>query len=450
MKEEIFKMSLQVEKKEHNMAVLTIEVGADKLDEAIEKAYRKQKNSISIPGFRKGKVPRQMIERMYGKGVFYEEAADILIPDSYSETLEANKELEVVSQPKIDVVQIEQGKPFIFTAEVALKPDVVLGQYKGVEVPKPDTEVTEEDINAALKAEQEKNSRTVQTEDKIVKADDIITLDFEGFIDGKPFQGGKSENYPLTIGSGSFIPGFEEQLIGAEVDKELEVKVKFPDDYANDDVKGKDAVFMCLVHSISRREIPELNDEFASNISEFETLDEYKADLTKKLQEKKNAEAKKRKENDAVDKVIENSEMDIPQPMIDLQVRQTIEDFARRMQQQGLSLEQYMQFTGMDEDKLREQAQPEALKRIQSSLVLEAIVKAENIETSEDRVEDEIKKMAESYQIELDKFQNYISADEREQIKKDLAMQDALTLVADQAVETEEAKDSKETESDNA
>lgn len=428
-------MEMKVERKEHNMAVLTIEAGADKLGEAIEKAYRKQKNSISIPGFRKGKVPRQIIERMYGKEVFYEEAADILLPEAYSEALEENKDVEVVSQPKVDIVQIEQGKPFIFTAEVALKPEVTLGEYKGVEVEKPEAEVTDDDLDAALHAEQEKNSRSVEVTDRAVEDGDSVVMDFEGFIDGEAFKGGKGENYPLTIGSGSFIPGFEEQLIGVLIDEEKEVKVKFPEDYHAEELKGKDAVFMCIVHSITQKELPELNDEFASDVSEFETLDEYKEDLKKKLQEEKEKDAKRKKENDAIDKVIENAAMDIPDPMIDLQCRQMMEDFAQRMRSQGLSMEQYMQFTGMDADKMLEQMRPDALKRIQTGLILEAVAKTENIEVSDERVDEQISKMAESYQIEIDKFKEYVSAEEREQMKKDLATQDALELIADSAVE---------------
>lgn len=428
-------MSLQVEKKEHNMALLTIEASAEEFEKAIEQAYRKQKGSISIPGFRKGKVPRQIIERMYGKGVFYDEAANNLIPDAYAKELDAAEDLEVVSQPKIEVTQAEAGKPFIFTAEVALKPEVTLGQYKGVEVPKAETEVTDEDVEGRLKAEQEKNGRNVDVTDRPVEDGDNIKLDFEGFIDGVAFEGGKGTDYPLSIGSGSFIPGFEEQLVGVEIGKETEVKVKFPEDYHAEELKGKDASFMCVVKSISKRELPELDDEFASEVSEFDTLEAFKDDLRKKIADEKASDAKRERENNAVDKVIENAQMDIPDPMVDTQVRQMMDEFAQRLSSQGLSMDQYMQFTGATQETLAAQTRPDALKRIQSRLVLEAVADAENIEISDERVNEEIAKMAESYNMEADKLKELIGDSEKNSMKKDIAVQDALTLISDAAVE---------------
>ena len=388
-------MSLQVEKLEKNMAKLTIEASAEDLEKAIEQAYQKQKKQISIPGFRKGKVPRQMVEKMYGKEVFYEDAANALIPDAYDKALEECEE-DIVSSPKIEVTQIEAGKPFIFTATVALKPEVKLGKYKGVKVDKIDTTVTDEEVDAEINKERENNARNITVEDRPVKDGDMTTLDFEGFVDGVAFEGGKGENYDLTIGSNSFIPGFEDQLIGAKIDEELDVNVTFPEDYHAKDLAGKAAVFKCTVHSISVKELPELDDEFAQEVSEFDTLDEYKADVKKNLEEKKAADAKTAKENAAVDKAVENAQMDIPEPMIDSQVEQMINDYARRLQSQGLSMEQYMQFTGTTMDALKEQVRPQALTQIKTRLVLEKIAEVEDIQISDEKLDEELAKMAES------------------------------------------------------
>ena len=427
-------MSLQVEQLEHNMAKLTIEVSAEELEGALQKAYQKQKSRINVPGFRKGKVPRQLIEKMYGPEIFYDDAANALIPEAYSKAYDESG-LEIVSQPKIDVTQIEKGKPFIFTAEVATKPEVELGEYKGIEVPKYSNRVTQKEIDAKLEEEQLKNARTITVEGRPVQDKDEVVLDFEGFVDGEAFEGGKGENYPLTIGSGSFIPGFEEQLIGAEPEKEVEVKVTFPEEYQAKELAGKEAVFQCDVKKIEAKELPELDDDFAKDVSEFDTLAEYKEDVKKNLTEKKAEDARRAKEDAAVDKVIENAQMDIPEAMIETQTRQMLDDFARRMQSQGLSMEQYFQFTGQSVDKMMEDMKPQALKRIQTRLVLEKIAEVENIQPTEEEVNEEISKMAEMYKMEADKLKDLIGENEMEQMKKDMAVQKAVTLVADAAVE---------------
>ena len=427
-------MSLQVEKLEKNMAKLTIEASAEDFEKAIQKVYLKARGRINIPGFRKGKAPRKLIEKMYGTGVFYEDAANDLIPTAYAEALK-DCDLEIVSRPEINVTQIESGKPFIFTAEVAVKPEVTLGEYKGVEVEKSDVEVTDEDINKEVDKERENNSRTIDVDDRAVESGDIIKLDFDGSVDGVPFAGGKAENYTLTIGSGSFIPGFEDQLIGTKIGEDKDVTVTFPEDYHEKSLAGKEAVFKCKVNAISVKELPEADDEFASEVSEFETLAEYKEDIKKKLTEKKEKAARAKKEAQAIEKAVENATMEIPDAMIDTQVQSMMEDFARRMQSQGLSLEQYFQFTGMDVKKMHDQMKPEALKRIQNSLVLEAVAKAENIEISDEKVDEEIAKMAEAYKMEVEKLKGIIGDSERDQMKKDLAVQAAADLIADAAKE---------------
>ena len=427
-------MSLQVEKLEKNMAKLTIEASAEDFEKAIQKVYLKARGKINIPGFRKGKAPRKLIEKMYGTGVFYEDAANDLIPTAYAEALK-ECDLEIVSRPEINVTQIEAGKPFIFTAEVAVKPEVTLGEYKGVEVEKSDVEVTEEDINKEVDKERENNSRTIDVDDRAVENGDIIKLDFDGSVDGVPFEGGKAENYTLTIGSGSFIPGFEDQLIGTKIGEEKDVTVTFPEDYHEKSLAGKEAVFKCKVNAISVKELPEADDEFASEVSEFETLAEYKEDIKKKLTEKKEKAARAKKEAQAIEKAVENATMEIPDAMIDTQVQSMMEDLARRMQSQGLSLEQYFQFTGMDVKKMHDQMKPEALKRIQNSLVLEAVAKAENIEISDEKVDEEIAKMAEAYKMEVEKLKDLIGESEKDQMKKDLAVQAAADLIADAAKE---------------
>lgn len=406
-------MSVQVEKLEKNMAKLTIEVSAEEFKAALEKAYQKDKSKISVPGFRKGKAPRKMIEKMYGAGIFYEDAANIVIPDAYAKAATECGE-EIVSQPQIDVTQIEEGKPFIFTAEVALKPVVTLGEYKGVEVEKTAVEVSEEDVDKEVDKERENNSRTIDVDDRGVENGDMIKLNFDGSVDGVPFEGGKAEDYPLTIGSGSFIPGFEDQLVGAKIGEDVEVHVTFPEEYHAAELKGKAAVFKCRVNEIKVKELPEADDEFAKDVSDFDTLAEYKDDIRAKLLEKKTAEAKREKQNKAVEKAVENATMEIPDAMVTEQVRRMADDFARRLQSQGLTMEQYMQFTGMTADKLLEQMKPEALKRIQNSLVLEAIAKAEAIEISDEKVDEEIAKMAESYKMEVEKLKELMGDYEKE------------------------------------
>ena len=427
-------MSVQVEKLEKNMAKLTIEVAPEELEKAIEGAYQKNKGKISIPGFRKGKVPRQMIERMYGKEVFYEDAVNALIPEAYEKAVDECEE-EIVSSPKIEVAQVEAGKPFIFTAEVALKPEVKLGKYKGVKVEKADTEVTDEEVDKEIDKERESNARNIDVTDRAVKDGDIVTLDFEGFVDGTAFEGGKGENYPLTIGSGTFIPGFEEQLVGAEIGKETEVNVTFPEDYQSEELAGKPAMFKVNVKAIRATELPELDDEFASEASEFDTMDEYKEDIKKNLLSKKEADAKREKEGKVIDKIVENATMEIPDAMVEMQQEQMVDEFAQRLSYQGLKLEQYLQFTGMDMDAFKEQCKPEALRRIESRLVLEAIADAEAIEVSAEDVDKELENMASMYQMELEKLKEVIGEHETDSIKKDIAIQKAVDLVVEAAKE---------------
>ena len=433
-------MSLQVEKLEKNMAKLTIEVSAEDLDKAMEKAYQKQKSRISLPGFRKGKAPRKMIESMYGKGVFMEDAVNSLVPQEYTKAL-GECDLEIVSQPEINVTQMEPGKALIFTADVAVKPEVTLGDYKGVEVPKSEIAVTDEEVDAEVKKEQDKNARTVAVEDRAAANGDITTIDFEGFVDGVAFEGGKGTDYALTLGSGTFIPGFEDQLVGANTGDHVEVKVTFPEEYQGKELAGKEAVFQCDVKKIETKEVPELDDEFAKDVSEFDTLAEYKEDVKKKLTEKKEKEARTAKENAAVDKAIENAQMDIPELMTKTECRQMMDDFSRRMQQQGLSMEQYFQFTGQSMDKMMEDMKPQALKRIQTRLVLEKVAEAENIQPSEEEITEEIQKMADAYKMEADKIREAIGESGLEQMKKDMAVQKAVTVIADAAVEVEKAAD---------
>ena len=427
-------MSLQVEKLEKNMAKLTIEVSAEELDKAMEKAYQKQKSRISLPGFRKGKAPRKMIESMYGKGVFMEDAVNSLVPQEYTKAL-GECDLEIVSQPEINVTQMEPGKALIFTADVAVKPEVTLGDYKGVEVPKSEIAVTDEEVDAEVKKEQDKNARTVAVEDRAAANGDITTIDFEGFVDGVAFEGGKGTDYALTLGSGTFIPGFEDQLVGANTGDHVEVKVTFPEEYQAKELSGKEAVFQCDVKKIETKEVPELDDEFAKDVSEFDTLAEYKEDVKKKLTEKKEKEARTAKENAAVDKAIENAQMDLPDAMVETQCQQMLDDFSRRMQSQGLSMDQYFQFTGMTADKMMEDMKPQALKRIQTRLVLEKVAEVENIQPTEEEVNEEISKMAEAYKMEADKLKELLGERELEQMKKDMAVQKAVTVIADAAKE---------------
>lgn len=427
-------MSLQVEKLEKNMAKLTIEVSVEELEKAIEGAYQKNKKNISVPGFRKGKVPRQMIEKMYGKEVFYEDAANALIPEAYDKALEECEE-DIVSSPKVDVTQLEAGKPFIFTAEVALKPEIKLGKYKGIKVEKADAAVTDEEVTAEIDKERNNNARNIEVTDRAVKDGDATIIDFEGFVDGVAFEGGKGENYPLTIGSGAFIPGFEEKLVGTELNKEVEVDVTFPEDYQAEELKGKAAIFKCTVKEIKEKQLPELDDEFAGEVSEFDTLDEYKADVKAKLAEKKEKENKEAKESAVIEAIIADADMEIPEAMLLTQQRQLVEDFAQRIQGQGLSIDQYYQFTGSSYEQMVEQVKPQAEKRIQSRLVLEAVVKAENIAATEEEYQEELSKMAEAYQMEVEKVAELMGEHGKKQVMEDIAIRKAVDFVVENAKE---------------
>ena len=428
-------MSLQVERLEHNMAKLTIEVPAEEVEKALQAAYLKERGKISLPGFRKGRVPRQMIEKMYGPEVFYDEAANRMISEAYAKAYD-ECELELVSQPKIEITQLEKGKEFIFTAEVAVKPEVKLGEYKGLKVDKVSTRVTQKEVDEEIDKERELNARTIDVTDRAVQDKDQITLDFEGFVDGVAFEGGKASDYPLTIGSGAFIPGFEDQLIGANIDEEKEINVTFPEEYQAKELAGKAAVFKCTVHSIKAKELPELDDEFVSDVSEkSETVDAYKAEVKAKIKERKENEGMQKREDQSVEQAVANAEMDIPEAMISFQSRQMVDDFARRIMQQGMTMEQYFQFTGLSEEKMMEEFKPEAEKRIRTRLTLEAIVAAENIEVSEERLDEELQKMADSYKMEVDKLKEYMGENEKKQMKEDIAIQEAVTLIANAAVE---------------
>ena len=427
-------MSLQVEKLEGNMAKLTIEVSAEDFEAAVEKAYQKNRNKLNIPGFRKGQAPRKMIEQMYGKEIFFEDAANYAIPSAYAKAVDECTE-EIVSQPKIDIEQAEAGKPFVFTAEVALKPEVTLGFFYGVDVEKTDASVTDEEVDAAIERERESSARTVSVEDRAVQDGDMTTLDFEGFVDGVAFEGGKGENYPLTIGSNTFIPGFEEQLIGAELDKEVEVNVTFPEDYQAQELAGKPAVFKCTIKEIKEKQLPDLDDEFASEVSEFETLAEYKESVKKDLEEKKAEEAKLEKEDKVVDAIIAAAKMDIPAAMLETQQRQMAEDFAQRIQMQGISIDQYFQITGLTRAAFLEQIKPQAQKRIQSRLVLEAVAKAENIGASDEEYNEEIKKMADAYQMDIEEINDMIGEFEKKSIREDICIRKAADFVVENAVE---------------
>ena len=425
-------MSVQVEKLEKNMAKLTVEVSAEDFKAAIKKAFNKNKNRFAIPGLRKGKAPQAMIEKMYGEGVFYEDAADEAINASYAEAMKESG-LDIVSRPEVTIEKIGKDEPFVYSALVAVKPEVTLGQYKGVEVEKADASVSAEDVEAELKKVQEQNARLLTVEDRGVEDGDQTVIDFEGFVDGKGFEGGKAEDYPLTIGSHSFIDTFEEQLIGKKIGEECEVNVTFPTEYHAADLAGKPATFKVTVKEIKVKELPELNDEFASEVSEFDTLDEYKKDVEKKLAEKKEIEANSKNEDAVVAKVVENATMEIPDKMIDAQAENMVQDMARRMQSQGLSLDMYLKYTGMTVEQMKEQARPDAEKRIRTRLVLEAVAKAENIQISDEKVDEEVAKMAEAYKMEVEKLKSYMSESDVKQMKEDLAVQQAVDLLVAEA-----------------
>lgn len=423
-----------VEKLEHNMVKITVEVPAEDFTKACTEAYKRQRGSISLPGFRKGHAPQQLIEKMYGPSVFYEQAANICINNTYDKEAKETG-LEFVSRPEFDITQIEKGKSLIYTAEVAVRPEVTLGEYKGIEVKKTDVEVTDEDIDREVKKEQEKNARLVDVTDRPVENGDTITLDYSGSIDGVKFDGGTAENQQLVIGSNSFIPGFEDQLVGVGLEEAKDIHVTFPAEYHAADLAGKEAVFACTVHKIQKKELPEVNDDFAQDVSEFNTLDEYKNDIRSRLLDEKTKEAQTEKENQAVDKLIESSEMDIPDAMINAQADQMFMDFSRRLQSQGIPMDMYLQYQGSDENKLKEEMKPQAKKQIQSRLVLEAVVKAENIEIGDDKVEEQLQKVADQYKMDVDALKKSVSDYEREQMKKDLAVQEAITLITENARE---------------
>ena len=426
-------MSVQIEMLEKNMAKLTIDVPAAEFEKAITKAYNKNKGQISIPGFRKGKVPQIMVERMYGPAIFHEEAANFVMPEAYEKAAEESN-LEIVSRPVVNVTQMEKGKDFIFTAEVAIKPEVTLGEYKGIEVEKTEIEVTDEEVDAEIKKTQEQNSREITVE-RPAENGDTVVIDYAGTIDGAAFDGGSAQGHSLVLGSNSFIPGFEDQLVGAAADSNVDVHVTFPEDYHAKELAGKEAVFACTVHEVKTKEYPEIDDEFAQDVSEFDTLAEYKEDVKKNILSRKETEAKSAKQQKVMDKIIENATMEIPDAMVDTQAAGMVDEYAQRLSYQGLSMDQYFKFTGMNAQTLKEQLKPQALKNIQSRLVLEAIIAAENIEVSEDELNAEIEKMASMYQMEVDKVKELLGDAEKENIKKDLAAQKAVEFVTDAAVE---------------
>ena len=436
-------MSVQVETLEKNMAKLTIELSVDKLEEALQQAYLQQKNKIRLPGFRKGKVPRNMVEKMFGPEIFFEDAANQLIRENYGDAAEESG-VDIVSRPTIDIVQMEKGKPFIFTAEVAVRPEVTLGKYKGVTVTKIDTSVSEEEIDEAVEAERNNNARSVTVEDRIIANGDTAVIDYEGFVDGEPFEGGKGENHALEIGSHSFIDTFEDQLVGRKSGEEVDVNVTFPEEYHAEELAGKPAVFKVKIHEVRVKELPELDDEFAQDVSEFDTLAEYREDVKKQIGERKEAEARQTKEEEAIKKIVDKSSMEIPDAMLETHIESMIEDFAQRITQQGLSFEQYMQFSGLTMDKLKDQMKPDALNRIKSSLVLEQIVAEENIEASEEDLNAEIDKMAEAYRMTADKIKEMMGDAEKKSMKKDIAMQKAVEFVMDNIKERAKPKSKKE------
>ena len=442
-------MSVKVENLEHNMAKLTIEVSAEELEKALNTAYNKQKRQISVPGFRKGKVPRAMIEKMYGAEIFYEDAANELMQQTYPSAIDESG-VDIVSRPTVDVVQIEKGKPFIYTAEVATRPEVTLGKYMGVTVTKIDTSVTEDEVEAELENQRNTNARTVTVTDRPVKEGDTAVIDFEGFVDGVAFAGGKGENHPLEIGSHSFIDTFEDQLVGKNAGDEVEVNVTFPEQYQAAELAGKPAVFKVKINEIKAKELPELNDEFAQDVAGVDTLAEYKEELKKNLTEKKENEAKKTKEDEAIQKIIDKSKMDLPKAMIDTQCETMVNEFAQRIAQSGLSMDQYLQFSGMTVDQLKEQVRPEAETRIKSSLVLEQIAKEENIEVSDEDINAEIEKMAKAYGMEADKLKEYMGDSEKESMKRDLAITKAVDLIMENVKERAKAKTKKEKETEAA
>ena len=427
-------MSAKVETLEKSMVKLTIEVDATKFEEGLQHAYNKNKGKISIPGFRKGKAPRKIIEKTYGKGFFYEDAANHIIPEAYDNAVEEMK-LEVVSRPSIDVEQLEAGKPFIFTAEVAVKPEIKLGEYKKIEVSKQSIEVSEDEIVSEINKAREQNARIVNVTERPVQGADQVTIDFEGFVDGEAFEGGKGEDFELTIGSGTFIDTFEEQLIGKSIDEEVEVNVTFPESYHSESLQGKPAKFIVKIKSIKEKQIPELNDEFAQDVSEFDTLDEYKEDIKKDIAERKKEEAERQKREDVIKKAVENAEVELPEPMVELEAENMVYDFAQRLQYQGLSIEQYFQYTGQSYEAMKDMMKKQAVEKIKSSLLLEEIAKQENIVVTDEEYIQELERMASMYNMDLDKIKENVKEEEKESIMQDLLNQKALDLMISESVE---------------
>ena len=425
-------MSLQVEKLEKNMANLTITVSAEDFNKAITQSFNKNKSRFNIPGFRKGKATQALVEKFYGLGALLEDAVDIAIDQSYP-TAVKESELEIVSRPQIDIKEVDKNKDFVYVAKVATRPEVTLGEYKGVEVTKADANVTEEDIAQELLAQQEKNARLISVDDRAVEDKDQLLIDFDGSVDGVHFEGGKAKDYPLTIGSKNFIAGFEDQIIGHSLGEEFDVNVTFPENYHSKELAGKPAVFKVKVKEIKRKELPELNDDFASEVSEFDTLEAYKESIRESLVLRKQKKAANENEHAVVQKVVENATMDIPEPMVELQIDKMVQDYASRIQSQGISLEQYMQFTGMTIDKLREQMREQAINNIKTRLVLEDIVKEEKIEVDEARMEEEFAKMADQYDMEVEKIREHFANSDSDILKNDIAMQEAIDMLVAEA-----------------
>ena len=435
-------MSYEVENLEHSMAKIKIEVSADVFEAAVVKAYNKNKNRISLPGFRKGKAPRKLIEKQYGSNIFYEDAAEIAVPEAYRE---AAKEcgLDIVSRPEIDIVEIESGKPFIFTATVAVKPEAKLGQYKGIEVDKQEVKILAADVNAEIDRVREQNSRIMTVDDREIEMNDIAVIDYEGFLDGVPFEGGKGEDYSLTIGSHTFIDTFEDQLIGKKPGDEVDVNVTFPEEYHSEELKGKPVTFKVVIKEVKVKELPEADDEFASEVSEFETMKEYKASVKKMLTDRRKAQVNAEKEDQALEKVMELAEVEMPGPMVEEQVSQMINEFASRLGQQGLSIDQYMQMTGMQPQMLMDQMRPEAEKRIKSRLVLEAVAKTENITATEEDIDEQLKKMAEMYHMDVEKLKESMGEEDKKQVAEDVMVEKAAEFLVKESVEVEAAAEEK-------
>ena len=427
------------------MAKITIEVSAEDFEAAMQKSYNKNKKRIAIPGFRKGKAPRKMIEKLYGPEIFYEDAADFAMPDAYKEAYDSCG-LDIVSRPDVDIEDIGVGKPFVFTATVAVKPEVQLGEYKGLEVAKQEVKVLAADVNAEIDRVREQNARIITVEDRAVQQDDIAVIDYEGFVDGKPFDGGAGKEFSLTIGSHTFIDTFEEQLIGKNVGDHVEVNVTFPNEYHAEELKGKPALFQVDIKEIKTKELPELDDEFASEVSEFDTLKEYKASVKKMLTDRKKAQIRSERENEVVEKAVENATVELPAPMVDEQVSRMVNEFASRLQHQGLSIEQYMQMTGMQPQMLMDQMRPEAEKQIKTRLVLEKVAETEQIKASDEEMDKEIERMAELYRMDAEKLKEGIQDEEKEQVAKDVEVQKAVVLLVDKAVEVASAEKEQETE----